>query len=124
MAASSEYSFKKSFRLLNKNDFLNLRSESRFFVSDVLVFFVKPNLLKRDRLGIAVTKKYGNAVKRNKIKRLIRESFRTENNNLLSVDILVSMNLKKISKAKIAHEIVVTRINSSLKVAYEKQFNR
>jgi len=121
---SSQFSFEKSLRLLNKNDFQNLRSGSRFFISDVLIFYVKPNSRSNDRIGLAITKKYGNAVKRNKIKRLIREAFRKEKGRFSSVDILVSMNLKKINKSKIDHFGVVSRIDSSIKNAYDKQFHK
>lgn len=41
-----------------------------------LLILVKQNRLGRTRLGIAVSKKYGNSVQRNRIKRLIRELFR------------------------------------------------
>ena len=69
----STYSFKKESRLLNKNDFSNMRFGSRFFVCGVLVFYVKPNNLNRDRIGLAISKKAGNAVKRNKINRKIKK---------------------------------------------------
>ncbi|MFH1421371.1 MAG: ribonuclease P protein component, partial [Planctomycetota bacterium] len=43
--------------------------------SDLSVYIMK-NQLKSTRLGLVVSKKYGNAVERNKLKRLIREAFR------------------------------------------------
>lgn len=42
----------------------------------VICVFGKPNELGYDRLGLSVGRRFGNAVKRNRVKRLIRECFR------------------------------------------------
>ncbi len=41
------------------------------------------------RLGLAVSRKYGNAVRRNKLKRCLRETFRIGSLRNLGVDLLV-----------------------------------
>ncbi len=70
------FSFLKIERLLNRKDFVNLnRSGKRYRTAHFTVIF-KQNGLGITRLGIIVSKKTGNAVKRNKVKRLIREFFR------------------------------------------------
>lgn len=68
--------FPKTERLLNRPDFVNLnRSGERHYTKHFTVI-LKKNGLGITRLGVTVTKKTGNAVKRNKVKRLVREFFR------------------------------------------------
>jgi ribonuclease P protein component len=68
--------YPKNERLLNRKDFVNLnRGEKRHLTEHFTVIF-KENGLGISRLGITVSKKIGKAVKRNRIKRLIREFFR------------------------------------------------
>lgn len=121
---SHNFSFEKSNRLLNKNDFQNLRDGSRFFISDILLFYVKKNSLGKSRIGLAVSTKYGKANKRNRVKRIIREYFRTSIYKNVGDDILVSMNYRKINQKKITHVEFEKRIIGSLENAFGKEFKR
>ena len=116
--------FEKTYRLLNKNDFQNLRDGSRLFVSDVLLFYVKKNTHKHSRIGIAISKKYGKAVFRNRMKRLIRESFRKNPLKSFDSDILVAMNFKKIKREKLSIPRIETMVEQSLNNAFENGFKR
>jgi ribonuclease P protein component len=74
------FSFSKSSRLLKPHDFQYLKSKSKRKTSDLFVIYFKPTLIEgsnTSRLGISVSKKNGNAIFRNKIKRKVREAFRT-----------------------------------------------
>ena len=51
-------------------------------VSAALVVYARRNELGWNRLGLVVSRKNGNAVRRNRIRRLIREAFRLENPGL------------------------------------------
>ena len=50
------------------------------------VLLVLENSVKNSRLGITVTRKVGNAVKRNRLKRIIREFFRQSQNEYFIMD--------------------------------------
>jgi ribonuclease P protein component len=66
----------KSTRLTGRSNFDRVyRTGKRIRLSD-LTIIVAPNSLPHSRLGISVKKNFGNAVKRNRTKRVIRELFR------------------------------------------------
>ncbi|MEK6598716.1 MAG: ribonuclease P protein component [Deltaproteobacteria bacterium] len=70
------YSFTKAERILKNKDFISVRKQGKRLASKGLVLFLKTNNLGIRRLGLAVSSKVGGAVKRNRIKRLLRELFR------------------------------------------------
>ena len=78
----SEYSLKKHERLCKKSEFKTVYEKGRRLFSDHFVIMYLPNNLKYSRLGITVSKKIGNAVKRNRVKRLVREFFRLNKKDL------------------------------------------
>lgn len=62
---------------LNKNrDFNRMYSRGKSYVTSSLVVYVLRNRQKEVRIGITTSKKIGNAVQRNRARRLIRESCR------------------------------------------------
>lgn len=82
--------FPKSERLLKKKEFQKVFDEGRIFRNNELLVYAMPNGMDKSRLGLVVGKKVGNAVKRNRIKRILREAFRL-NKGLLSfgVDLIL-----------------------------------
>ena len=70
------FSFPKSERLLNRKDFVNLNKIGKRHHSAHFTLIIHKNRLGATRLGITASKKTGNAVRRNRAKRLIREYFR------------------------------------------------
>ena len=63
--------------VLNKNkDFLDLYRRGRSIVSKTVVIYFRPNGLPCNRFGITAGKKVGNAVMRNRAKRIIRQAYR------------------------------------------------
>ena len=63
-------------RLLRSADFDRTLRSGRRAASGYLALFVSDNELGRPRVGLAVSKKLGNAVVRNRIKRRLRELIR------------------------------------------------
>lgn len=61
--------------VLNK-DFLRLYRKGASRVHPILVTYVCPNRLGRNRLGLTASKKVGCAVERNRCRRIMREAYR------------------------------------------------
>lgn len=63
---------------MNQNrDFQRAYSKGKSFVSPILVSYVLKNRRSAVRVGITTSRKTGNAVRRNRSRRLIREAFRS-----------------------------------------------
>jgi ribonuclease P protein component len=78
----SRHTFPAAMRVKLQRDFDRIY-RARASVSDHrLVVYAAPNELGHSRLGLAVSRKLGNAVVRNRYKRLLREAFRLDQNEL------------------------------------------
>ena len=75
-ACPLQYSFTKADRILKRHEFLALAKSGRRIQNENFIAVFAPGRHDRSRLGVTVTKKVGQAVKRNRIKRLVREFFR------------------------------------------------
>lgn len=70
------FPFRKSQRIRKKSEFEAVFQRRQRAFSGPLGLYVAPNMTGRSRLGIAMSRKVGSAVRRNRIKRLLREAFR------------------------------------------------
>ena len=66
----------KPISLNRNNDFRRLYSRGKSYVSPLLVTYVQKNRFGPSRMGITASKKTGNAVERNRSRRVIKEAFR------------------------------------------------
>ena len=83
---------------LKKNrDFQIVYKEGKSCANRYLVMYVRRNGLSENRLGISVSKKVGNSVVRHRITRLVRESYRLQEdmfNSGLDMVVIAKVNAK------------------------------
>ncbi len=83
------FTFGKPFRLRRQQDFQRVLRRGRRVARRGVVVYVDANGLAWSRLGIRVSRRAGNAVERNRIKRWIREVFRVSRSQLpVGVDVV------------------------------------
>jgi len=73
---------KKVYRLRKNMEFKKVYKSGKNYWNRNLILYVKKSGLEESRIGVSITKKVGNAVTRNKLKRRIREIHRE---NLTSI---------------------------------------
>jgi|GEM_PF-1971188 len=71
-----EKTFTKEERLRKRRDIDKVFKEGKAFRGTIFNAYVLRNSLGHPRIGIVVGRKFGGAVQRNRIKRLLRESYR------------------------------------------------
>jgi ribonuclease P protein component len=88
--AKATYGFPRELRLGSPADFQNVFENAQRSADTYLTVLARPNKRGHARLGLAIAKKsIRNAVDRNRVKRLIRESFRLRQMGFGGVDFVV-----------------------------------
>lgn len=80
---------KKEYRVKKSQDFDNIIRKKQSFANRQFVIYYQENKLDHMRLGISVSKKLGKAHERNRLKRYVRESFKTRKDFLKNYDIII-----------------------------------
>ncbi len=118
-------SFTKEQRLLKPKDFDYLKRGAERISTPFLRFYFKESAIGSDssRLGLSISRKSGNAVQRNLIKRKLRSYFRTSEWRSEGLDLLIiaSPRLKGMSKDR---DSVRSAIDKSWKIALNKRFSK
>ena len=76
------YTFPAHLRLKRAKEFERCFASKISTADDILIVYGYPNQLPYPRLGCVVSRKHGRAVRRNRLKRLIREAFRLSQHEL------------------------------------------
>ncbi|MFW6157977.1 MAG: ribonuclease P protein component [Planctomycetota bacterium] len=90
MDGRERQTFSRGERLKRRQDFRRCITRGRRSIGRYVVVYLAPNELGRTRLGAGSTARLGNAVQRNRQKRLVREAFRLVKHQLPhGVDLVV-----------------------------------
>jgi ribonuclease P protein component len=85
-----KFSLPKQAKLIKTDDFSSVFNLRKRIATPYLVMRFKPNALNRPRLGLIVAKKTAKlAVKRNYMRRVLRELFRLNQHDLPAVDLVI-----------------------------------
>ena len=102
-------------KAVNKNkEFLRAYRRGAGYVGSLVVVYVIKNRYGFTRFGVTSSKKIGNAVKRNRARRLLRASVRG-----LDIDMTQSVDIILVARAKTAH-VKQQVVESQLRILAEK----
>jgi len=112
------FSFPKKKRLVSNSQFKAVMARGRRLSNGILMLYMAQNNLEYSRLGVSVGKSHGNAVARNRLKRLMREAFRQNQGRIpAGFDYLLMISpewLKKSNGEKTTKEPTFEQVNASL----------
>lgn len=103
------HSYPKAARLRRRREFLRVQRTGRRIHTPSFVLVRQVGTSEQTRLGVTVSSKVGNAVARNRIKRRVREVFRTRRSALragLDLVVIAKQGADALTFHEIARELV------------------
>ena len=105
----------KKTKMLKKNyEFSNVFSKGSYYSGDVIEAFILNNKNNINLLGLAVSAKSGHAFQRNRIKRLLRESYCLFEEQIISGISIVFLLKKQVDISSVKFDIVKSDIKKIL----------
>lgn len=119
----SEFGFPKKLKLQTNQQFKYVLEQRNCVKNDVFTLFFAENNENHPRFGISVGKKYGNAVKRNRLKRIVRECCRLLQHNFPKDYDYILMYSTKMTNNNISNRLGLAEATKSLEslIAYAKR---
>ncbi len=103
----------KKTKMLKKNyEFKNVLSKGKYYSGKNIEAFIKENNKNYNFLGLAISTKTGKAVKRNKIKRLIRENYKILESQIKDGKSIVFLWKKKVDIKNATFENIKSDMNN------------
>lgn len=87
--AEGTASFTKADRLRRRSEYLRVQAQGKRLHTRHFGVTLAPPEVLRPRLGLVVTRRFGKAVRRNRMKRLLREFFRRHRQQLPGRDLVI-----------------------------------
>lgn len=104
--------------MLKKNyEYKRVFSKGKYYSGKFLDVFILVNGQTENKLGIAISKKVGNSVTRNKIKRLIRETYREIKEKIKPHTTIIILWKKRIESEKATYSNVKNDMTNILEKA-------
>ncbi|MCK5809815.1 MAG: ribonuclease P protein component [Cocleimonas sp.] len=112
------HTFSRKLRLLTAEQYSHVFADARRFGNQSLTLLVRLNDQGHPRLGLAIAKKSAKrAVDRNRIKRLLRESFRNRQHQLPPIDIIA---MCRPSATKLTNEQILQQLENQWRYMQKK----
>lgn len=103
----------KKTKMLKKNyEFKKVLSKGKYYSGENIEAFIKDNNKNYNFLGLAISVKIGKAVRRNKIKRLIRENYKILEPQIKDGKSIVFLWKKKVDIEKATFENIKSDMNN------------
>ncbi len=103
--------------LKKSNEFQDVFKNGKWYSSDVVIMYAKKINTNVNKVGVAVSKKLGKSVVRNRLKRLLREAYRVFEKELLTGYNIVLVYKNNIKPDELTCEEVKKELLKCLKKA-------